>query len=124
MKAEIEEILADIKAFDETPESVGLDLRLDLSGIVLEHLRRNGWTQAELARSASMKESQLSRLVHASGNVTFDVAGRIAHALGIRLKLVPVPTVKLTSKKSLAGGLTVRSATRSKPPRPEIAHAR
>jgi len=51
-------------------------------------------TQKQLAEMADLKESFITRIVHADSNCTFDVAGRILQALGVKAKLVedvPVP---------------------------------
>jgi plasmid maintenance system antidote protein VapI len=86
-----DDILRDLEAFDSKPESTGFDLRLDLSEIILRHLCEHGMTQKEVAARSGMKESFITRLIHSEANCTFDTAGRILHALGIRAKLVVQP---------------------------------
>jgi hypothetical protein len=83
----IRDLLGDLERFDQAPESRGHDLRLDLSEIILRHLSKKGWTQKRLAQEAGMKETMLTRIIHAASNCTFDTAGRILFALGIKAKL-------------------------------------
>ena len=73
--------------FEATPASRGYDLRLSLADIVLERLDELGWTQRRLAEEAGMRESFLSRVIHADSNWTCDVAGRLLFALGARAEL-------------------------------------
>jgi len=80
----IRDLLSDLKEYNKTPEAVGMDLRLSLSEIVVRRLAALNWSQAELAKAAGMKASFVSRVIHASSNCTFDVAGRLLHALGVR----------------------------------------
>lgn len=84
----IRELLDELRAFNETPESVGYDLRLDLAELILEELRAKQWTQKQLADATGMKPSFITRLVNSANNCTFEVAGRVCHALGLRPKLV------------------------------------
>src|SRR5579862_5872761 len=86
--------LSVLREFDSEPESVGYDLRLDLSTIVSQHLAEKGWTQTRLAKAAGMKPSFLTRIIHGTNNCTFEVAGRIIFALGIRAKLVETSTTE------------------------------
>lgn len=81
-------ILDDLREFEASPESRGFDLRLDLADIILRHLDGKRWTQKRLAEAAGMKPSFLTRVIHASNNCTFDVAGRILFALGVQAKLI------------------------------------
>ena len=89
MNAGINSLLKRLSDFEEKdPKSRGLDLRLDLADIIIEQLSDRGWTQGELARRAKMRESQISLILTASRNCTFDTAGRILFALGVKGKLV------------------------------------
>ena len=89
-----------IDDFDNTPQGCGFSLRLDLSDIIVRKLSGNGVTQQKLAHAAGMKPPQITRLIHASTNCTFDTAGRILHALGIKAKLVEAkePAIVQTAK--------------------------
>jgi plasmid maintenance system antidote protein VapI len=98
----INDLLKDLEAFESTPESRGYDLRLDLAQIVLRHLKEKGWTQKALADAAGMKAPFLTRIIHAAQNCTFDVAGRLLFALGIRAKLLEVPTTVGTTEVAAA----------------------
>jgi len=73
-----------LSKFYETPESVGYHFRLNLASIITDYLGDKDWTQKQLADAAGMKESQVSRIVHAESNCTFDTAGRVLFALGLR----------------------------------------
>lgn len=88
----IRELLDDLSQFESTPEAVGYELRLDLADIVLRRLRELGWTQAQLADAAHMQSPFVTRIVHSAQNCTFDVAGRLLHALGAKAKLVEAAT--------------------------------
>lgn len=91
MTAIIRELLDDLEEFNRTPESVGYDLRLDLAELVLEELRAKKWSKGDLARAAGMHPPFLTRIVNSASNCTFEVAGRICHALRVRPKLVRAP---------------------------------
>jgi|GEM_PF-4495290 len=65
-----------------------MDIRLDLSRVIIEGLINNRLTKAKLAEAAGMKPSQLTPILKGERNFTCDVAGRIAYALGIHLQLV------------------------------------
>jgi transcriptional regulator with XRE-family HTH domain len=95
------DLLNDLEKHDESP--TGLDLRLDLAEVILSHLDGKKWTQARLADAAGMKASYLTRITHSAQNCTFEVADRIASALGVKLKLVAVPQFS-------AGGTIVGSS--------------
>jgi len=79
-----ERVEARLQKFKETPESVGHELRLHLSSLLCRHLSIKGWTQKRLADEAGMQESFVSRVMNADSNCTFDVAGRLLFALGLR----------------------------------------
>lgn len=76
-----------LEAYEQAPESAGLHLRIDLAELIVRGLERKGWTQRQLAQAAGMKESRITRLIHSDANATFDVAGRVLRALGIRASL-------------------------------------
>lgn len=82
------DILGLLTELENNPESVGLSLRLDLATIILKALRERGWNQSALASAAGVKEGFISRLVHSDANCTFETAGRILFALGLRASLV------------------------------------
>jgi ribosome-binding protein aMBF1 (putative translation factor) len=79
-------ILDAIEQFEQTGESVGLELRLSLSEVILQSLREKGWTQATLARRSGAKESFISRILHSNANCTLDTAGKLLHALEVRAR--------------------------------------
>ena len=81
------DLLRILAQFEESTQSVGIDLRLDLADLVMKHLDLKGWTQKMLAEKTGMHESFISRIIHADSNCQFEVAGRIMHALGVRIKL-------------------------------------
>jgi len=57
----------------------------ELGRAVRELRERRGWSQAELAKAASMTQSAIARF-EAGGTIpTLPVLGRIAHALGAEL---------------------------------------
>lgn len=68
--------------FRRTPRGYGRVLRNSLSRIIVDRLEEHGWSQRQLAEAAGMRESFISRVIHGASNCTFDVAGRILHAVG------------------------------------------
>ncbi len=76
-----------LSKYNETPDSVGYLLRLNLAEMVMTGLWRKHWTQKQLADAAGMKESFIARIIHADSNCTFDVAGRLLFALNIDAEL-------------------------------------
>ena len=90
MSQAITNILQTIEDFKQTPESRGLDLRLDLAEILIRNLKEKNWSQRELSNAASMLEPQVSRILHGSANCTLDTIGRLMFALDIHSKLQEV----------------------------------
>ena len=88
MSKDVQDILQALEEYEKTcPASVGVGLRLDLAEIVLRNLRRKGWSQRTLARETGLKESYISRVLHSNANCTFETAGNLLFALGIRAQL-------------------------------------
>jgi len=85
-------LLADLKQFEEGPESPGFDLRLDLADIICLRLKEKGWSQAKLAAEIGRPQSYVTRIVHSGANCTFETAGRILFALGVKAKLIETPS--------------------------------
>ena len=102
------ELLNDIREFENTPEGQGYDFRLDLADIIYRHLTDRGWTQKRLADATGMKAPQLTRIMHALSNCTFDTAGKILFALGAKGKLIEVGHPASThSRPDAAKGTTL-----------------
>ena len=68
----------------------GMQLRLDLAGMIISKMREEGMTQAEFADRANWSDSYVSRLIHADANCNFEVAARALFSLGIKPKLASV----------------------------------
>ena len=68
---------------EQDPLSTGMELRVGFAKLVLDEMDRKKWNQRTLAKAAGMKPSFISRVIHSDSNCTFEVAGRILHALGI-----------------------------------------
>jgi len=83
-------IMATLRSFEITPECAGLNLRLDLATILCVKLKERGWSMNRLAKKTGLKESFLGRVACSNVNVSFDVAGRILHALGTDAELTPL----------------------------------
>ncbi len=81
------DLLAILDASKRKPQSAGYRLRLQLADLLLRQLRAKGWTQKQLAKAARMKESFITRVIHAESNCTFDVAGRLLFAAGVSAAL-------------------------------------
>ena len=87
--------------FKENPQSVGFLWRLNLSDILLDRMSDQACTQKQLADKAGMKQPFVSRIINSDSNCTFDVAGRLLFALGIRegeVVLAKVPSMDATTK--------------------------
>jgi transcriptional regulator with XRE-family HTH domain len=111
--ANIDELLRGLEEFKKTPQNAGYDLRLDLADIILRHVDGIHLTQAQLARSAGMKPSFVNRLVHADSNATFDVAGRIFTALGIKAALIEVAGESVASTLPARGTAVHQNSIRT-----------
>ena len=109
-----QDFLNDLAELEKQPESVGLDLRLDLAEIILRHLDGKNWTQTRLAAAAGMKSPFLTRITHAAQNCTFESAGRILHALGIKAKLVEVPANEIIFTVTSPGKITNQEVSNGK----------
>lgn len=103
MKKKIASILNTLAEFNKTEEAAGMELRLSLSELILKNLKRKGWTQRELADAAQVKESLISRLVHADSNCTLDTAAKVLFALGVRVSLEETASTLGQSKASTGG---------------------
>jgi transcriptional regulator with XRE-family HTH domain len=55
---------------------------------ILDQARARGWSQAVLARRASLPDSSISRIKR-SGRADLETLARLAAAVGLRLTLVP-----------------------------------
>ena len=107
MKKIFRDLLKDLEEFDRTPEGWSCDLRLDLADIIIRHLAEKSWTQAKLAEAAGMKQPALTRILHSDANCTFETAGRVLFALGVKGKLV--------EERAVAGSKLNRSEMEKKP---------
>ncbi len=95
--ATIRDLQRIVDSFLDEPESAGYELRLNLSELIVEGMHRRDWSQRQLAEAAGVKESYITRLIHADANCTFESAGNVLFALGIRAKLgeVTLPTTSI-----------------------------
>jgi len=55
---------------------------------ILDQAKARGWSQAELARRASLPDSSISRIKR-TGRADLETLARLAAAVGLRLTLVP-----------------------------------
>jgi plasmid maintenance system antidote protein VapI len=85
--ATVNDLIRRHREYRKTPQSAGMQLRIDLSGIIAKKLHEKRWTQKQLADAAGLKESQVTNLIHSNKNCTFDTAGRVLHALGVKVAL-------------------------------------
>lgn len=105
--AAIQDLRTMLEDFEDSADSAGYDLRLDLADLILSSLQRRGWTQKQLAQAVGMKESFITRVVHGGSNCTFGVAGKLLHALNIKAKLVDsdrISDISLSRKQGAAHG--------------------
>ena len=85
--SEIEELRNALAEFDTTAKGRAVELRVDLSRLIIRRLRALGWSQKRLAQEAGLKESYVSRLIHAHANCTLEVVSRVVNAMGLRAQL-------------------------------------
>jgi transcriptional regulator with XRE-family HTH domain len=97
----ISELMDGLAQFEQTHYARVLDLKLDLSRILLEGLRQTGWTQKQLAEAVGTKEAYINRVAHASQNCTLEVVGRICHALGVKPRLIKEPRFEIVTTTPL-----------------------
>ncbi len=86
-------ILSKLGAFNRTQESVGVELRVSLSELLVRTLRIRGWSQRQLAAAADVKEPFVSRILHGNVNCTLDTIGNLLFALGVRAKFEETPRI-------------------------------
>ncbi len=87
--ASTQDILRVLDEYKRKPESYGVKLRLNLAELVIQQLNSNGWSQRDLAKRTGLKEAYISRILHSDANCTFESAGKILFALGIKVALLP-----------------------------------
>lgn len=85
------------RSFEDNPSSVGIQLSMNLSEIVVRALDERGWSQKQLAEVAGTRPAVVNRVVHAENNCTFELAGRLLFALGLTGKLVGIPKAECRS---------------------------
>jgi len=100
----LDQLIADSEKFDDSGEGFGFDLRLDLASLIVDALKR-GVSQREIARRAGMKPAVVNRIVHSEANCTFDSAGRILHAIGVKAAIVPLPINPIGRMESFKTGV-------------------
>jgi len=105
------ELLGLLDEFQNSADGAGYQLRLDLADLVIAGLREKGWTQKQLADAAGMKESFITRIVHASSNCTFDVVGRILYALNVKATLTMHAGRKVHSVLASKPGKSSKAST-------------
>ncbi len=64
------------------------DRSYSLASQIVSLRKQRGWSQAEVARRASVHQSEISRLERGQANVSQSALQRVAAALGVRLGLV------------------------------------
>lgn len=87
--ASTQDILRVLDEYKRKPESYGMKLRLNLAELVIQQLNSSGWSQRDLAQETGLKEAYISRILHSDANCTFESAGKILFALGIKVALLP-----------------------------------
>lgn len=85
----IKRIHEQMAQFNKTADGIQTELLLDFADIVIWQLRKQNLKQKDLADRVGMKESQITRIIQASGNPTFATLSKIMEALGIEVKLLP-----------------------------------
>ena len=112
--AHIDDLRQLFSELERQPQSRGYDLRLSFADLVIDALRERHWTQKELADQAGLRESQISSIVHAESNCTFDLAGRILFALGIKAEFGPSSFRDANAETPIGQGLLTQRMTHGK----------
>lgn len=110
MNKHVKSLLHSLEDFKKTHESVGLELRLSFAEFIIDQLDQKGWTQKQLAKKAGMKEPAISRVIHSDANCTFETAGKLIWALGIRAKISEV-TTDVATEAAYSSGPIVKAST-------------
>lgn len=73
-----------LNEFEASAFGFGVDLRFDLGDLLIKGMKDRGWSQKQLAEAVGKKPSFINRIIHGESNCTFDIAGLLLHAVGIR----------------------------------------
>jgi len=107
--ANIHDLHKVLEHFELQPESAGYDLRLSFAELLLRRLDELGWSQKQLAEASGMKAPQLSRIIHSDQNCTFDVAGRLLFALGLRARISEKPPTPRVKEESTTAHIVLKA---------------
>lgn len=102
------------ESVSDTPESVGMDLRIQFSTLLERMLQHNQWSQAELFRRTGIHQPEISAYMHADDNITVDQIGRILHACKARIRMQLIlsdETAKDDSNGKEEGGIVPIAST-------------
>lgn len=85
----IQAIRESMGEFEQTPESYGLTLRLNLAEIVNRWLQEHPEYQArDLAARSDLECFTIEAIIHAECNYGIDTVARVLHAMGLKGRLV------------------------------------
>lgn len=84
---EWEDVKKELDALDENDRNE-ISLAVQLSSIIIERRMQLGWSQAELARRAGLKQPAIARLEQNGVIPRLDTLEKILKALGLEIKVV------------------------------------
>ncbi len=106
----IQSIHASLAEYEATPDSRGLELRLNLAEIVIRRLKELRWTQEKLAHLTSINRAHISSIIHSNSNCTFNTIGRVLFALDVHVRFEVVDDTSQTSRDAARQSARTRYA--------------
>jgi ribosome-binding protein aMBF1 (putative translation factor) len=93
-----------ITSFFEQPSSSDIeryvDINLDISEQVMEHLEKKGWTQKDLASKLGKSEAEVSKWLSGIHNLTLKSISKMESVLGEHIIMTPQVAKKAFSKNN------------------------
>ncbi len=93
-----------IASFFEQPSSPDIeryiDINLDISEQVMEHLEKKGWTQKDLASKLGKSEAEVSKWLSGIHNLTLKSISKMEAVLGEHIIMTPQVAKKAFSKNN------------------------
>ncbi len=93
-----------VASFFEEPSSPDIeryiDINLDISEQVMEHLEKKGWTQKDLASKLGKSEAEVSKWLSGIHNLTLKSISKMEAVLGEHIIMTPQVAKKAFSKNN------------------------
>lgn len=87
-KGVIEQLLSDLRKYNETREAIALGIRLDFGSIIARRLRELGWSDATFSRKTGLSMRQFDRLVQGCNKRSIEDYARLLYVLKVGVKVV------------------------------------